>query len=300
MPLAFDILQRASFDGTEFPVEDMSVIGVLRDHVHEYPHTPTGKPEKMGRRNYEITFNARFEARAPGYPNLWPDGLRTIREAFESEKTAPLHIPTIGTINAYIRHIRQSMRARESLSGERCELVFIEDNPDEIILDALVAPGKKGIQAQNTSLQDAASADPSLLAQINDFLSKIDDAVNDVLSVQDQAEIYTLTLESKIERLSGQIDALDKVLRVDQSANASKVIDALHDLWGTVIDVERDILNKQSDLQSFVVPNLMSVTDISVAIYGDTTNATELMALNDFSDALAIPPGFIVRYYPND
>ena len=41
----------------------------------------------------------------------------------------------------------------------------------------------------------------------------------------------------------------------------------------------------------------MTVSEVSIAVYGDTTHALELLQLNAFNDALAIPPGAIVEHY---
>ena len=82
MPL-FDNLERASFAGYAFPVSDVEVTGGLRDHVHEYPHSPGGAPEKLGRKLYEFSFTSPMLAGFPRYPKLWPETAASLRIVFE-------------------------------------------------------------------------------------------------------------------------------------------------------------------------------------------------------------------------
>ena len=58
-----------------------------------------------------------------------------------------------------------------------------------------------------------------------------------------------------------------------------------------------DRLRNVQVIDSFFVPRTMTVSEVSIAIYDDTTHALELLQLNAFDDALAIPPGTIVEHY---
>ena len=75
------------------------------------------------------------------------------------------------------------------------------------------------------------------------------------------------------------------------------VLDAVHDVWASANAVSLDALAQSLPLESFFVPRTMTVSEVSIAVYGDTTYALQLLQLNAFDDALAIPPGAIVLYY---
>jgi hypothetical protein len=75
------------------------------------------------------------------------------------------------------------------------------------------------------------------------------------------------------------------------------VLDAVHDVWASANAVSLDVLAQSRPMESFFVPRTMTVLEVSIAVYGDTTHALELLQLNAFNDALAIPPGTIVIYY---
>src|SRR5262249_28189814 len=137
MPV-FDQLQRASFDGVPFPVESVDVTSDLRHHVHEYPHTAGGDPEKLGRSLYRIQMLGNFQATFRAYPKLWPEALTKLRKTFEAEKTADLVIPTIGTIKAFITKWRQRSTAKIR-SGEKVEIEFLEDQASAFLVEKQIA-----------------------------------------------------------------------------------------------------------------------------------------------------------------
>lgn len=295
--MIFDSLQRASFGGFEFPVQDVEMVGELRDHVHEFWHSDAGQPEKGGRKNWIVTMNASFFATYPSYPNLWPKGLDSVRDLFARQVTAPVHIPTVGTINMYCRRFRQTMRSAMG-GGERVELVFVEDNPSEFILDVLVDVGETGLRSQADVVIDDYAKMENPLAAIKEALAKMDDAVNSVLAVKDQADVYGLMLESRIERLSNQCDQIDRLLDIN-SYGAAKVIDSLHDLWGSANKLSKDLMGRKVELKFWTTPSLMSASEVSARLYGDNSRAVEILQLNGtILDAFAIVPNTVIRYYP--
>ena len=128
--VAFDTLQRASFQGIEFPITSMTLKGGIRDHIHEYPHAAGGAPEKLGRKLYEVSMQANFQSTFRAYPRLWPSALSKLRKIFEQQTTGDLVIPTIGTIQAYARNWTQQMEAKIR-SGETATFEFVEDQGSE-------------------------------------------------------------------------------------------------------------------------------------------------------------------------
>lgn len=290
----FDSLQRASFDGVEFPIEEVSLKGGIRDHVHEYPHRDGGKTEKLGRRLYVVRFMTRFEANLPGYPNLWPTSLRTLREKFEAKTIGQLVIPTVGVMNAYCFDWEQVARMEESLSGERVPLVFREEQQDD--LDAIAAFVNEGAQtgmaAQIATVDEEDAANPVIQP---DLLTSLDNAVQSVLAIRDQADIYGSQLESKLLLVANTCSDIDRSLT---DPTASRVIDALHNLWDSALTALKDLQNQKSDLQTFTVPVLMSILEVSTKLYGDTSHQMELLQMNPIDDAFAIPANTPIRYYP--
>ena len=123
----FDSYPQASFSGITFPVESSRIKGGIRDHIHEYPHSPGGSPEKLGRMLYEFTVQVHFDARFTNYPGLYPQSLNQLTTLFEAQTTADFRLPQMpASVSCYCRAWTREMTNRIR-SGERVELVFMED-----------------------------------------------------------------------------------------------------------------------------------------------------------------------------
>jgi len=305
---AFDSLKRASFDGIEFPVRRMTVHGSLRFHVHEYPHTAGGQIETLGRKLYEIKMSVPMHATFPGYPDLWPVGLKRLRTLFENEETAKLYIPTIGEILAVCTDWPVTMDAK-ARSGEDAEFTFLEDQSSVFLVQGLIKTQAANIGNANDQLTavmvDVQTNDPDTFAAIQDDLSAagtptdifsaIQDVANSIFAVRDQIDDFGLALESKILSLESLIEQADAVL---SDPTLFRIHRALMDLWASADQLLQDLHQKNGELQSYRVPRTMAVSDISIAIYGDNSHGVELLQLNDIDDAFAVKPGSVVRYYP--
>ena len=288
----FDSLQRASFNGIKFPVEEIEIRGGLRDHVHEYPHNPGGTPEKLGRKLYEVELVGLFHDTFAKYPNLYPDGLNALQSHFDDELTADLIVPTVGTIKAYAFQWRRRATGRQR-SGERVTLVFREDQPADG-LDAFVAtatgPGGWDGLCQNLALKldDLPSTDS--------LFDSITNAMNALLSVKDTADRYGGLLAAKLDALVSLCAQVDQLAVMKDPTNWSTA-SALRDVWAAAKSAQDDLSNKRSSIRHFITPTVMPIGEVARAIYGDGSRQIELLQLNPIDDAFAIPRGTDIRYY---
>lgn len=289
----FDGFQKAAFGTISFPCEEIEVKGGLRDHVHEYPHNPGGTPEKLGRKLYDITMVCPFHDTFASYPGLYPDGLAALRGTFESEATLDLVVPTIGTIKAYAVDWTQRATGRQR-SGERCTFKFREDMPPDDI-DAFVAKTvtTRGYVAlaQNFKIaaQDGPQPGPSLFDDIQN-------AVNSVLAIKDQADLYGNLIEAKLLGLANicsQIDQLD----LTKDPTMFRIANAMHEIWKATLDSLKDLSQQQKTMSVFKTPSIMAIGDVARRLYGDGARQVELLQLNPIADAFAIPANTSIRYY---
>lgn len=292
----FDGFQRASFNVIAFPCEEIEVHGGIREHVHEYPHNPGGTPEKLGRKLYEIEMVCLFHDTFAGYPGLYPDSLAAMRGHFETELTADLVIPTVGTIKAYCYDWKQRATGRQR-SGERVTFRFREDMPPDD-LDAFVATASsiKGFVAlaQNFRIvaQDAPPPKPSLFDDIQN-------AINSVLAIKDQADLFGNLIEAKLLALANVCSQIDQ-LNILKDPTSYRIANAMHEIWKASLDSLRDLSQTQKKLETFKLPMLMTITDVARRLYGDASRSVEILQLNPITDAFAIPAGTPIRYYPKD
>lgn len=295
----FDQLQPASFGGLKFPVREVRISGSLRDHVHEFPHAPGGAPEKLGRGLYRISMTAAFLGKdatlAPAYRKwnpLWPNTLRALREYYENGDTQDLHIPTIGTIQAYIKDWGQTM-TNSNRSGEVGDFLFVEDQESAFLVNNL-------LEVRATSLADKADAWNVQIKGVDDstgLFDAITEAANSVLAIKDQIDLYGALVESKILGLTGLLREADEQVRSLNDPTNYQVLDALHELWDSALKLHKDLQERGAQLRNYVTPMLMPLSKAAAAIYGDSARTSELLQLNALEDPFAVPPGTTLRYY---
>jgi hypothetical protein len=314
MPI-FDKLPRASFAGLEFPIEELRIEGEIRDHAHEYPHAPGGAPEKLGRRLYVFHFRAKFHATFRAYPGLYPGTWNRLRNKFEAETTDDLVVPLLGTVKAYAKTWTEVGSAR-SRSGVSVDMTFREDLQDAFTANALLVTADTGLQAAQTQLSiqkqifagtpanqimlgppPPIALDDLTKTPVLGLLDRIDDAINNVLAIQDQIEIANMVADAKVTRLLTLCEELDHLDPLATPRN-DPLRDALHDVWGAANDRRRDIARRQEHIFVFAttLPR-MSVTDVAYAIYGDSSRAMQILQLNHLPDPFNIPLGTPLRLY---
>lgn len=297
MAVRFDGLQRAQFGGIFFPVEEVSLIGTQRHHIHEFPHTPGGALEKLGRRPYIIRIVPVFDegitsyAKDNGLP-LYPDGLERLRLLYEQETTSSLTLPTLGTIQAFMTNFSQRMVA-SLRSGERCEFEFVEDQSTRFLLGDLVQVSTAGIQDQAKTLLDLSQD-----AGIRDsLLDKIQAAAGKVQALLGTADFYATLFEAKVLALVDRCSQADRLVTAFKDPLNYKVLEALKELWASSIALGKNIAGKASKVAEYVTPKLMTIQDVSAAVYGTTDKSFDILQINAVDDAFAIPAGVTLKYY---
>jgi prophage DNA circulation protein len=300
MPAAFDDLQRAAFAGFEFPVRDIRVVGGLRDHVHEYPHSPGGAPEKLGRKLYEIHYTAPFLNTFKAYPKLWPETLASLRIIFEGGGTFDLVIPTIGTISAYCVSWEERTDLPSNRSGVIVDLTFREDQDDQFLTRALINTYAASLGSTNDDLINAMLSESfldGLPANQKSLFAAIQETANSITAIGDQADLYANLVQAKAANLARLCETADATVTKLNDPAHFRVMEALLLVWQGAGRLERDALNLARPLIPYVTPVEMSVTQIAIAIYGDTAQAGILMRTNAFENPFRVPAGTAVTAY---
>lgn len=293
MPV-FDELQRARFGDVEFPVREISVHGGIRYKLHEYPHRPGSKIEKLGRKAYEIEVSVPFHANLIGWPNLWPEGLSEIRTLGEAQFTRELLIPTIGTVPAVCVDWSQVMSAKIR-SGEDVRLKFIEDATSDFLFDALVQVTKVDLAALLKDFKIAAEK----VTPRPTLFDSIDDLTLAISTVGDTASDAANQVAAKVAQCKELIETADRTLKVltRPDETAAPIIESMRDLWVALDTLERDIAETRTPLIPYVVPRTMSVGEISDALYQDGTRGAEIMRINPLTDPFLVKAGTRLQVY---
>lgn len=298
MPI-FDNLPRASFSGAEFPVESVRVKGGLRYHVHEYPHIDGGDLEKLGRRLYEIEMRATFQSTgsdADGHSfgnwgPIWPSRLALLRSLFDAKTTATLVIPTIGSIQACCIDWDQEMVAKMR-SGENTTFRFIEDQESAFAFSKLVQVKTESLIA----ISDKVAIQFDRVGVPRSFTDQLLDAVNNVLAIADQVELFGMQVGAKLGLVAALCREFDQRIEQFQNPGNWLALDAMKDLWAATQELATNVDGDSVVFAFYEVKRQSTIAEIATAIYGSTERATELLQLNPIEDAFEVPARTQIRY----
>ena len=291
MSSAQDQLPPFAFGGIQFPVESYRVRGSIRDHVHEYSHQDGGDPELLGGKLYEIDCVGNFQATFPKYPGLWPNQLLTLVAMFEASTVTDLTVPSRGTFQAYALNWTQEWSAKIR-SGEKVPITFRAMSSSLSLQNAptLSKPAAGAIATTTQYLMSMPTSTGGLYDQLQSLVSSL-------VGIVDTAEMYGSQVAARVGQIISLCKSIDNSPGLQSPMSASAMM-ALHDVWAQAQQLANDLQSKNAVMQEFTVPALMSIQRISAQLFGDTSQVTTLLALNDIPDPLAIPAFTVIVYYP--
>lgn len=297
----FEGFPAAAFNNVKIPVSRVSVRGGIRKHTHVFPHSAGGEQEKLGRELYRIRMEAHFHD-LPGtdfadrFPDCYPDSLLQLRKFGEQQLTADLVIPSIGTIKAFLVNWEQVADFAQALSGEEVTLEFEEDQASAFLTSTMFEFGANGLASKGSTLSaQAALADyfgqpqPSIFDDINNAI----EAVQGVIGLGDA---YANLVAAKLEQVANLCSEADRDVDAIQQPANYVLLDALKDVWEAAVELQQDVTQSGASIQTYKVPKLMAIGEVSTNIYGDASHAVDLMKLNPIEDAYEIPAGTAIRY----
>lgn len=298
---AHDGLARTRFGDIYFPGETHTVHGDARVHVHEYPHTPGGAPEKLGRALYHVTIRGNFQDRFVLYPDLYPNGMNALRKDFETQTTRQLVHPTVGVFPAFIKSWTQVKDARLR-SGEKVDIEFIEDQQTQFLATAIAKITPKEFVYSQQQLNVELSA---VRAQLNmgthdqTIFDALNNGMNAIQAISDTSALYGNRLAIEVQRVANICQQLDNLASM-QDPRAYPVVNAIHAIWAAAVAVQKDIQAKQIQMRQYVVPTTMPLARIATLLFKDASKASDLAALNAavIPDPLNVRAGTVLNYYP--
>lgn len=292
---------KASFAGIPFLYTEVRVKGGLRNASHEFPHAPGEEFEKLGRKAYRVSFKALFHdipgsAMNANYPDAYPVNIRKLREIFELGKTEDLVIPTIGTIKAFAPDWEQTFRTAV-LTGETMDMEFLEDQDAATLVGLVTEFGSpQAVFVANDNLQALAAIADFKSVETAGVMQRINDAVVAVEGVFGRADAASQIVAAKIQQVTTLCQYADAQLSDFQDPMNYEVITAMKDLYLSSRDLAENVTQSQAELRSKTTPKLMSIQQVSQWLFGATDRAAEILQLNAFEDAFAIPAGTTVKY----
>ena len=295
---SFPDFQKASFNGINFPYSQISVRGGIRHHVHEYPHSPGGDLEKMGRFVYRFRFKIPFHD-LPGskldvdFPDLYPARLRNFIALWDRQATAGLTIPNIGTMPCVATQWDGVADMHEALSGETWDVEYTEDVDQASVTKTIPRFGVKSMVASVEELQtlaDAHNFKPGLFQSLNDAIGAVDGLFG-------SADAYSRLVAGKIEGIAQLCAILDRDTKEFLDPMNHPVVEALKDVWANAQDLVSVVPGKGGgELSTFRVPRLMSIGQVATKLYGSADRSVDIMQINPIEDPFAITAGTQLLY----
>lgn len=295
---ATDEMPKCQFGGIIIPVESIKISGGIRNHVHEFPHQAGGAPEKLGRSLYRVTLVGLFHTTFAGYAKLYPESLQDLVKLFEFQTTKELLIPTHGTIDAFALKWDREWVAKIR-SGEKMTMEFLEDQGSQFTLEAIASPAV----ADNTTAMAItaeiikANMAADELAKFTDLFTGLQNLVNSLAAIEDQAGIYSNYIEAKLNQINNMCQTIDGLGSMNDPKNWA-FVDELHQLAQSTIGKLADLHDNRVELQTFIVPMTMDVGMVSAHIWGNTQHVDDLLSLNAIDNPLRIKAGTSLRFYP--
>lgn len=300
---AMSKFQRCSFtpDGgtkLEFAYSKIRYRGGHRTHMHEFLHQPKGKQEAQGTKSREIVIDVQFvEGFNRDYAKLYPDSLTSMVGYSDDGIVGVLSVPGAAVGSMRARCVDYSGEIDVKLqSGEMVSLTFVE--ADDTAFDI-----NEVIQASTGAIADyssALTASAAMLTPTPSIFDEIQAAVNQVLAIKDQGDLFALQLQSRLAYVSDLCSQADEISQL-KDPSSEQILDDLHNLWQSANQSAIDLLDQRSPLQTYVCPTDMSAAMVAgdARTYGDASRAQDIIQLNpSIEDPFLIPAGTPLQFYP--
>jgi len=298
-----DDLFPTQFGDIKFPSELTHLRMQFRNHVHEYPHTPLGKPEKLGAGLIRISVLGQFHTTFSKYPALYPRGMRELFSYAQNGATLAFVHPSAGSFPAFITDWDQAKSARVR-SGESVEITFLQDPPNFTIADISADSSSQGSVNSSAAAWEFAVANAKLTMQglsstTLDLFSGLSALLNEVVGIKDQAKLYGNLYSAKLQGILNLCQQIDH--RIDlQDQRAWPTIDALRTLQGSSVDALNNVQQATQSLLTYTVPFTQPLAQVAVTLFGDASESGGLLSLNGarIIDPMRVPASTPIRYYP--
>lgn len=289
-----DAFPKASFGGIEFPYTGIEIVGSLDHHVHKYIHRPGGEVEELGRHLYEVNFTCVFDTGSKKWQGLYPTILSRLIALCEIGKTQNLVIPNRGVKAMRAKATKWATNFTAKIrSGEAVKFSFIEDTSDQFSPYQLLTAASSDLSSLIIVCQNMAVT----LALNPNIFAALVNAINAFQFALDQDEMAAFQVISAINAVISICFELDSLAVLTDPVNWA-LYDAFTDVYSSAIVISLDVTGAGRAVDTTIVPSLMTVTDLSMFLYqGDPSRVTDLLSVNSFSNAFAIPGGFLVNYF---
>lgn len=297
-----DNYERCSFESVQCPFTSMSITSGSRMSTHEYRWIKGGVDEDHGRTLYDFSVDAVFHDDKRFSPPLFPDALDSLRGHFNARTVGVLVVPHIGRVKCRIKDWSETLDGGNR-SGATAKIVFREHETNRFINATATKVSASSYQNSLDSWALAAENlrrdfELSLIPESDaDLFDQITAAANSVLAFRDQGSLVGELIGSKIQSLVNLFYEAESTVSFNNPMNYDAIF-AMKDLWAATVGLIESPATGSSEPRVYTTERTMSVMDIADRVHGSTEYANEILGLNNFQDAMAVPAGTRVIYLP--
>lgn len=291
-------LRKASFGGITFAYSRIRYTGGIRHHVHEFPHSPGGEIEKMGRSLYQVEIEPIMHDLEGSdlellFPKSYPDNLDELRLMFEHQETKELVTPHLDAFDAVCVNWTGTIEGKNP-SGETVTWTFREDDDRERFGELDETAAYAQLDAENIELLAQVALSDYFAENPTGLFQQISDVVTSIQAISGVADAYDQILLGKVASLVNLCSQASRELTgLGDPANLA-IYEALKNVWSAAVDIASDIGATKTPLAFWTVPKTMAVSEIASRL-GQTVEG--LLQLNGFEDSFAVRAGTLVQYY---
>jgi prophage DNA circulation protein len=292
-------LQECSFRGIPFPIQMIKESGSQDLVVHKKADRDGAFVEATGLNPFQYQIRAVFIngiARGPKetWDDLFPNTFLKVRDAYRDRSNGLLNHPLYGQILVKPVNFENTIEA-DSRNGVYLDLAFTESS--EI---STLQPSSSAVSLAKQSARDL----DQMFAQLNpppetffpegDYNS-LEDFVNDITSVVDQAQLVQQQVLGKIaqvgdklNKISSRIDTAAQVISTDPITQIqtdlgplgngiSNITQSSRTLNLALFEISQKALSQNKGVQVYTVPSNTTIVSIALAL---RNKASELISLN--------------------
>lgn len=296
-----DILRVGSFDGVVFDFVRATLEGGNTLDQQQYPNRPGTFIQGRARNG------RRFQIMGVFIEDDYPDTMNQLIAKLENGG-APVDFvdPVFGTFKASCDHFVVNHDVEEAADSATIEITILEHTEGNVGTAGVknTTPARaNAVRSRVTDTLVALSAfQEATEVQNNDYVLQVEGAMNAASSIADSLE----ATGDDLSALDVQKQGNDTLATVDVAVAAGADYDSAeaYDLGAAVLAMSsavaglvQDLIDAKPPLQVYVIPADTNLLAFAHDLYGDSSRADEVLALNNIPDPSLIPAGFRMSAY---
>lgn len=296
-----DILQVGSFDGVVFDFVRATLEGGNTLDQQQYPNR-SGTFIQGRARN-----GRRFQIMGVFIEDDYPDTMNQLIAKLENGGTPVDFVdPVFGTFKASCDHFVVNHDIEEAADSATIEITILEHTEGNVGTAGVknTTPARaNAVRSRVTDTLVALSAfQEATEVQNNTYVLQVEGAMNAASSIADSLE----ATGDELSALDVQKQGNDTLATVDVAVAAGADYDSAeaYDLGAAVLAMSsavaglvQDLIDAKPPLQVYVIPADTNLLAFAHDLYGDSSRADEVLALNNIPDPSLIPAGFRMSAY---